>query len=60
MAHFVPAMFTDQKKLWQLASNSLRDESIKAGQMKQGLWSLFAHCVHDEKKTLSQKVVDID
>ena len=30
-AHFVSAMFTDQKQLWLLASDSLRDESIKAG-----------------------------
>ena len=60
MVRFVPATFTDQKKLWRLAFNSLRDESIEAGRTKKGLWSLFARRVCAEKKALSQEVIDID
>lgn len=60
MVRFVPATFTDQKKLWRLAFNSLRDESIEAGRTKKGLWSLFARRVRAEKKALSQEVIDID
>ena len=49
VARFVPATFTDQKNLWRLASNSLRDESIEAGRTKQGLWSLFDVCMLKRK-----------
>ena len=44
-AHFVPATFTNQKKLWQSASDALWDEFIEAGHTKQGLWSLFTRRV---------------
>jgi len=60
-ARFVPATFTDQKKLWQSASNALRDESIEAGHTKQGLWSLFARRVRAERKSaLLQEVIDVE
>ena len=60
-ARFVPATFTDQKKLWQLASNDLREEFIEAGHTKQGLWLLFARRVRAEKKsTLLQEVIDVE
>lgn len=61
MARFVPATFTDQKKLWQSASNSLRNEFIEAGHTKQGLWSVFACRVRTERKSaLLQEVINID
>ena len=60
-ARFVPATFTDQKKLWQLASNALRDEFIEAGHTKQGLWSLFSRCVRAERKSaLMPEVINIE
>ena len=58
-ARFIPATFTDQKKLWVSASDSLREKFIEAGRTKQGLWSMVAHHVCTEKKATSQEVVDI-
>ena len=59
-ARFIPATFTDQKKLWVSASDSLREKFIEAGRTKQGLWSVFARCVRAEKKAASQEVIDIE
>jgi hypothetical protein len=60
-ARFVPATFTDQKKLWQSASHALQEEFIEAGHTKQGLWSLFSRRVRGERKSASmQEVIDIE
>ena len=59
-AHFIPTTFTDQKKLWVSASDSLWEKFIEAGRTKQGLWSVFARCVRAEKKAASQEVIDIE
>ena len=59
-ARFIPTMFTDQKKLWVSASDSLWEKFIEAGRTKQGLWSVFACHVRAEKKAASQEVIDIE